>query len=109
MENIPSVEPANNVVTPTPTGSLAPTTDLSDETTRPKMKKKRRSQEEWVLRDTAQHPIRDICNCKVHGNACTTISEEHRKTINCLFWSADFLGRRQWFDANIKVAIRSDK
>ena len=36
VENIPSVEPANNVVTPPPTGSFAPTTDLPDETTRPK-------------------------------------------------------------------------
>ena len=35
VENIPSVESANNVVTPPPTGFLAPTTDLSDETTRP--------------------------------------------------------------------------
>ena len=109
VENIPSVESANNVVTPPPTGSLAPTTDLSDETTRPKKKKRCRSQEERVLRDTVQYPIRDICNCKVRGNACTTIFGEHRKTFNSLFWSADFLGRRQWFDANIKVTIRSDR
>ena len=53
-------------------------------------------------------PVLFICKCVEKEKACkickkSNLCEVNRKEVNESFWSKDFVKRRAWFDAHIKI------